>query len=196
MSAFLLSFTYTIQHTTTTKSAVITTKIVSSNTSLITMSRVTSKSSTNEEIRTELLKKFSHRSVECIVEKIEHLEDKEISEVFYEILNTSCELEFTLERIKSLGDLQKFYNKILQRLMKVYPNNFELVECIMDDLFESNLHEKYSFMGWKTMSLKAIMKAAKIYIEVSKINCESGGNELKIHKNENLLSYKIEKSFL
>lgn len=130
------------------------------------------------------------------MEKIEHLEDKEISEVFYEILNTSCELEFTLERIKSLGDLQKFYNKILQRLMKVYPNNFELVECIMDDLFESNLHEKYSFMGWKTMSLKAIMKAAKIYIEVSKINCEAGGNELKIHKNENLLSYKIEKSFL
>ena len=80
--------------------------------------------------------------------------------------------------------------------MKVYPNNFELVECIMDDLFESNLHEKYSFMGWKTMSLKAIMKAAKIYIEVSKINCERGGNELKIHKNENLFGYKIEKSFL
>lgn len=194
MSAFLLHFTFTIQHTAITKSTVITTKVVISNTSLITMSRVTSKTSTNDEIRSELLKKFTHRNVECIVEKLENL-DEEVSEVFYEIFNTSCELEFVLEKLNSIGDLQKFYNKILQRLLKVYPNNFDLIECIMNDLFETNLNEKYSFMGWKTMSIKAIMKAAKIYIEVSKINCERGG-ELKVQKNENLLSFSIEKSFL
>lgn len=113
---------------------------------------------------------------ECISDKYQEQEGKYEGKLdidpMLQLFNASCALDFHMNRLSEILKLQEFYETIFHRLEVVFFNQSQLVECIVKDLFNIKLHERFAFLGWMKMNVRKIMKNAKIYIEVSKINCE------------------------